>query len=262
MLKLSNDTDYVKNLQWTPHPRCVVLTDAVVQDVVDNCAQAGNFQAFTVDTTFNVGPFYVTTSTYKHLKLIDRRSGKHPNLPGPALFHTRQDTGQFTYFAQTLAENNRGIGNILAVGSDLCTTYCTGFAPVCPLARVVVCKKHAEDAVKRKLDELGITGQDREQCLTDVFGNERKKVLGLIDSESPEDFDDKLLVLMDKWINLFPQFADYFRSSLAKEMKTKMILSVRREVGLGDEFFYDNATESINHRYKVDTDLKSINLIP
>ena len=34
-------------------------------------------------------------------------------------------------------------------------------------------------------------------------------------------------------------------------MKEKMILSVRRQAGLGDEFFFDNASESINHRYKV-----------
>lgn len=141
LLKLSSDNEFMHNLQWTPHPRAVVPTDSVVQDIVDNCTRPDSFQPFTIDTTFNIGPFYVTTTTYKHLKLIDKRSGKNPNLPGPALFHARQNTGQFTYFAQTLNEMNGGISNILAIGSDHCNAFSDGLRTVCPLARVLICKK-------------------------------------------------------------------------------------------------------------------------
>ena len=120
-------------------------------------------------------------------------------------------------------------------------------------------KKHVEDDVIRKLAELGVVGPAREEILKDIFGNEKEKVLGLIDSESEESFDDKLLALIAEWdkreetskANKEPAFSTYFKSHIAKEMKRKMILPVRRQAGLGDEFFYDNATESINHRFKV-----------
>lgn len=48
--------------QWTPHPRMVVLTENIVQDV-DFCMNPESFSQFTIDTTFNVGTFYVTTTT-------------------------------------------------------------------------------------------------------------------------------------------------------------------------------------------------------
>jgi hypothetical protein len=77
---------------------------------------------------------------------VDECSKKSLLLPGPALFHAKQDTGQFLYFAQTLQEVNQDIGDILAIGSD----RFKGFAKVCPVAQVIVCKKNAEDDVTRK----------------------------------------------------------------------------------------------------------------
>ena len=259
LLQMSKEGQYICNLQWTPSPRMVVLTENVVQDVVDFCTDPETFTPFTIDTTFNVGPFYVTTTTYKHLKLVDQRSGKNPSLPGPALFHVKQDTGQFLYFAQTLQERNRNVGDILAIGSDRFKGYANGFATVCPVARVIVCKKHAEDDVDRKLSSLGITGEARNKFKKDIFGSEASKEKGLIDSLSAAEFDSKLLLLRPEWEKremearqtTNPEFVHYFDVHLAQEMKEKMILSVRREAGLGDEFFFDNASESINHRFKV-----------
>ena len=43
-----------------------------------------------------------------------------------------------------------------------------------------------------------------------------------------------------------PDFARYFTTYVAEEMKEKMLLPIRREAGLGDGFFYDNAVESMN----------------
>ena len=259
LLQMAKEKQYIRNLQWTPEPRMVVLTDNVLQDVVDSCTNPEKFTPFTIDTTFNVGSFYVTTTTYKHLKLIDHRTGKHPSLPGPALFHRRQDTGQFLYFAQTLQEVNNDVADILAIGSDRFKGYSNGFASVCPVARVIVCKKHAEDDIDRKLTSLGISGKSRDDFMRDIFGRESTKEKGLIDSLSEEEFDSKLLKLRQKWekremearSTSKPEFVHHFDVYVAQEMKEKMILSVRRQAGLGDEFFFDNASESINHRYKV-----------
>lgn len=195
LLQMAKEKQYIRNLQWTPEPRMVVLTENVLQDVVDSCTNPEMFTPFTIDTTFKVGSFYVTTTTYKHLKLIDHRTGKHPSLRGPALFHRRQDTGQFLYFAQTLHEVNNDIADILAIGSDRFKGYSNGFASVCPVARVIVCKKHAEDDINRKLTSLGINGKARDNFMRDIFGRESSKEKGLIDSLSGEEFDSKLLKL-------------------------------------------------------------------
>ena len=259
LLNLSKDgKNGVTNLQWTPSPRFAVLDEEVVQEIVENCTSPTDFGPFMMDTTFNVGQFYVTTTCYTNLKLIDSRTGKHPSLPGPALFHQHQDTGQFRYFAQSLQEMNPDISNIRVIGSDRFNGFSTGFGAVCPIATVIVCKKHAEDDVDRKLTSLGITGSSRDEFMADIFGRERTKEVGLIDSKSPEDLDTKLFALEKVWneremecrSTSNPEFLDYFKSYVMKDMKEKMILPVRRNAGLGNEFFYDNATESINHRYK------------
>ena len=79
----------------------------------------------------NVGSFYVTNTTYKHLKLIDHRTGRLLSPPGPALFHCRQDTGQFLYFTQTVQEVNNNVGDIIVIGSDHLKGYSNAFASVC-----------------------------------------------------------------------------------------------------------------------------------
>ena len=259
LLQMAKEKQYIRNLQWTPEPRMVFLTENVLQDVVDSCTNPEMFTPFTIDTTLNVGSFYVTTRTYKHLKLIDHRTGKHPSLPGPALFHRRQDTGLFLYFAQTLQEVNNRIADILAIGSDCFKGYSNGFASVCPVARVIVCKKHAEDDIDQKLTSLDINGKARDNFMRDIFGRESSKEKGLIDSLSEEEFDSKLLKLRPQWekremeacSTSKPEFVHYFDVYVAQEMKEKMILSVRRQAGLGDKFFFDNTSESINHHYKV-----------
>ena len=101
---------------------------------------------------------------------------------------------------------------------------------------------------------LGIGPQARGEYLKDIFGDHKQNMAGLIDASSAEDFDTKLHSLTSVWEEQEkeargtsqPEFSRYFTTYLAEEMKEKMILPVRREAGLGDEFFYDNAVESIN----------------
>ena len=135
LLQMVKERQYICNPQWTPEPRLVVLTDNVVQDVVDHCTNPEMFTLFTIDTTFNVGLFYVTNTTYRHLRLIDHHTGRLLSQPGPALFHRRQDTGQFLYFAQTVQKVNNNIGDIIAIGSDHLKGYSNGFASVCDCLR-------------------------------------------------------------------------------------------------------------------------------
>ena len=36
-----------------------------------------------IDVTYNIGDFYITTTSYQHLSMIDKSTGKHPTFPGP-----------------------------------------------------------------------------------------------------------------------------------------------------------------------------------
>ncbi len=65
LLNLSKDgKNGVTNLQWTPSPQFAVLDEEVVQEIVENCTSPADFGPFMMDTTFNVGQFYVTTTCF------------------------------------------------------------------------------------------------------------------------------------------------------------------------------------------------------
>ena len=81
----------IKGLQWRPSPRVVYVEDWQMAEIVENCCQPDSTCVLSIDTTFNVGQFYVTSTTYQNAKFVNQRTGKLANLPGPALFHVRQD---------------------------------------------------------------------------------------------------------------------------------------------------------------------------
>ena len=77
------------------------------------------FGIFSVDTTtYNLGDFYVTLTTYPHLMLQDVNTGKHPTMVGPVLVHQQTDFSSFNYFISTLISHSKHLRNILCFGTD------------------------------------------------------------------------------------------------------------------------------------------------
>ena len=83
--------------------------------------------------------------------------------------------------------------------------------------------------------------------LKDVFGSVEDGEKGLVDSGNLVEFDERLQVLKAV---LNPEFWDYFVTYVADDMKEGMAPEIRRIIGLKDDFYYDNALECQNFRYK------------
>ena len=95
LLALPKDTPYVKNLQWTPSPRVVFCTDEQLHEIVKECCSTKSQSILAIDTTYNVGDFYVTSTSYQSSKFIHSRTGKLAVLPGPAMLHIRRSEKGF-----------------------------------------------------------------------------------------------------------------------------------------------------------------------
>ena len=238
----------MRNVQVGQGVRAVLPTKEQLADVVRFCSNPEEYGIFGIDVTYNIGDFYVTTTTYKHLSLIDKATGNHPVFPGPMMVHTDEKQETLHYFASTTREVNSDIENILFVGSDRQRSIENGLAPQLPIAHFLVCKKHVEDNIKMKMAALGI--QEKANYLIEIFGDRTSR--GLIDSESREEFESRLLQLKDVWENrpTGDEFYTNLVAHIAEDMKCKMILPIRRTAGLGDKFFYNNSTESINSSLK------------
>ena len=247
LISLSNN-GFVRNVQVGQGVRAVLATEEQFADVVRFCCNPEEYGIFGIDVTYNIGDFYVTTTTHEHLALIDKATGNHPVFPGPMMVHTDEKQETFPCFASTMREVNSDIENVLFVGSDQQRSIENGLAPQLPIAHFLVCKKHVKDNIKMKMAALGI--QDKANYLIEIFGDRTSR--GLIDSESREEFESRLLQLKDVWEKrpTGNEFYTYFVAHIAEDMKCKMILPIRRAAGLGDKFFYNNSTESINSSLK------------
>lgn len=82
---------------------------------------------------------------------------------------------------------------------------------------------------------------------------------GLIDNDSPEEFDCKLLQAQHRWDSLEsmekmgvdPGFPRYFTTSVADSMREGTITFIRKVAGIGDNLYFNNASESLHFQYKL-----------
>ncbi|KAK2554876.1 hypothetical protein P5673_023542 [Acropora cervicornis] len=237
----------LRDLQWTPAPRIVYAEDWQMVEIVQNCCQVNSASVLSIDTTFNVGKFYVTSTTYQNRNFINQRTGKCSNLPGPALFHVRQDESQFFYFSYTLLEVNYEFEKVRFIGGDRDKAQ-KGFLKPLKGVTYLPCKKHLQENMKAKMQSLQLSGTEKNTIMEHVFGNELAQRKGLVDCDSAEEFEGMMAEVSGMWNE---DFASYFKEYVADDLKKGMAPKTRRAIGLKDDFFYNNAAECHNFRYKI-----------
>lgn len=224
-----------------------------------NCCNPENFVLFSIDTTYNVGEFYVTSTAYPHIKLQSRATGAAPYLSGPAMLHVKQDESQFLNFGHTLIEKQPELDGILFIGLNRSRAQENGLSRLFRVSRFLPCTKHVQDNVKTKLAILQLSEGLEREIMKDIFGDEKRMERGLIDSKSPEEFDCKLLEAQRRWDSLEcmekmfaePAFSKYFNSCVAESMREGIITSVRKAAGIGENLYFNNALESLHFQYKL-----------
>ena len=143
----------LRGLQWTPAPRIVYAEDWQMVEIVQNCCQVNSASVLSIDTTFNFGTFFVNSTIYQNRNFINQRTGKCSNLPGPALFHVRQDESHFFYFSYTLLEVNYEFEKVRFIGGDRDKTQ-KGFLKPLKGVTYLPCKKHLQENMKAKMQSL------------------------------------------------------------------------------------------------------------
>ena len=228
-----------------------------------------HFTILTADTTFNLGEFYVTPTSYHHLMLEDVRSRKHPIILGPVLVHQQKDFSSFNYFASTLVIHDRRIRNVLAFGTDGDKAVVEAFAHNFPFAlQLLRCFVHLRRNVEEKLHSIGFPTKTAATFLADIFGQQVGAVYkeGLVDCGSEEEYDAALHNLEPIWntreqpyaTSSGPQFYGFFCQYQSNVVKYHMRRDVREAAGLGapPSTFTTNSSESINAVLKRKVDYK------
>ena len=178
-LEASQLKPFMRRIQVTPEPSCIVASDRQLKDLVRLCTT--QFRQFhpasllCIDTTFNNGNFSVTPTTYKHKILVDRHYGKEPTLLGPTIIHMQTKAESYKFFGSSIVSLDDELSNILAIDSDRDVVLRKGFSSCFPIATQLCCKDHPEQDIRRKMRDLRI-GQFHEKIfLEEIFGSEAKK---------------------------------------------------------------------------------------
>ena len=253
---------FVRDVKAAPDPQCVMAFDWQVNDLVRFLTVEGNFSVFTADTTYNIGDFYVTPTTYKHMMLMDIVSKKHPTMAGPVLVHQRKNFAAFNYFASTLVSFNKKLQGLLAFGTDGDEALIEALSHNFPFAIQLRCFLHMKRNIHSKLGERGLPSSVSEEFLSDISGKHvySRYEEGLVDAVSSVDFESRLQNCKDAWNArevkyLRPgqaSFFDYFVQQYSKVFVNTMLKSTRTAAGLGypPETFTTNSSKSLNATIK------------
>ena len=152
-----------------PAPRVVFSTDDQIKDIIEECCNHNTTSIPLIDTTFNVGDFYVSSTIYQSSKFCYVDTGKRANLPTPAMFHVTRTKKDYQAFCHALLEINENIELVNYVGDDRDKAQ-AGFMIPLKGATFFPCMKHVQDEVARKLTALELSSL-KAAILADIFGS-------------------------------------------------------------------------------------------
>ena len=75
---------FVRKVTGTPEPMTVLTFNWSLDDIERFCTKQQQCTVLSIDPTFNLGDFFVTVTTYRHM-LLKNSSGNHPVMVGPIL---------------------------------------------------------------------------------------------------------------------------------------------------------------------------------
>lgn len=249
---------FVRDVKAAPEPQCVLFTDWQLNDLARFITKPSQFCVFTADTTYNLGDFYVTPTTYQHLMLEDTVSQKHPFFLGPILIHQRKNFSSFNYLVSTLVGFNKKLQDVQVFGTDGDPALIEAFSHNFHSAKQLRCFIHLKKNIAEKLRDRGIPSSETQEFLADIFGRRSGITFeeGLVDSSDGDDFDVRLASCELVWSAREGPYArqgqvsffDYFKMQYSSVIRNTMLKDLRTFAGLGSPpgSFTTNGCESLN----------------
>ncbi|CAC5364286.1 unnamed protein product [Mytilus coruscus] len=236
----------------------VLASEKQLMDLDTFCTHQLHFSVFSVDSTFNIGNYYVTNTCFENLRVVHasgKYKGRHPLEMGPTFVHTHRDENSYLRFFSAL---DRMIPNfryqMQAIGSDGDEATMNAIAVSFTSESFVnlLCVSHKKENIEYKLKEMKSATPAIRHIVSDIFGTNVDSMLyqkGLIDSETTSEFDSRLRDLKTTWDHLVPTFHAWFVSNESEKFKSHLIKAVTDQAQL-DGHFSNNRVESTNNNVK------------
>ncbi len=212
-------------------------------DIERFCCSESQTTVLGIDPTFNIMENSVTVTTYRHLLLEKKTDGKSPVFIGPVMAHSKKETNTYYSFFSGLVSKRPGIRRLKACGTDGETALCNGLRLTFEEAIGLRCFIHMRDNIERKMHDLGLSQDQQQKIIQDIFGTSEPGNTGLLDLEDVHNFDSQVLCAKRHWPH---DFSKYF-SKISDTLKESMMKSVREAAGLpAGKWYTTNDNEGIN----------------
>jgi len=254
---------FVRLVSGAPEPMTVLTFNWSLNDVERFCTTDKQSTVLCVDPTFNLGDFYVTVTTYRHL-MLRNSNGNHPVMMGPIFIHQQKKFETYHFFASALVGLKPSLRRLVSFGTDGEKALSSAFSTVFEKSVHLRCFLHFKGNLESRLREYGIPKHMQVEFLRDIFGDPTNAEDGLVDAECDDDFEGILLSLEKIWnereklYNDPPLFFQWFVQNCKSEVKETMIKQLRVKAGLGNppDPFYTNDVESQNRVIKHQNEYK------
>ena len=201
--KNGKDSVFIRECRIHPDFLVILASDRQLQDLKHFCTNPHEFCIFGVDPTFNIFEenISLTVTTYRNLKLHKDATKKPPVFIGPVLMHQRKDWKTYARFANSLTIECPELEGLLACGTDGEKALIDGLKRNFRFALFLRCFIHFKDNVQRQLSERGLPSDIKSKFLSEIFGKQEEstKYAGLVDCDTEDEFDAKLMALKSEW---------------------------------------------------------------
>ena len=199
----SSDAIFIRECRVHPDFLAILATNRQLDDLKRFCTNPKDFCIFGVDPTFNIFEenISLTVTTYRNLKLHNKSTNRPPVFIGPLLMHQHKDWKTYARFGNFLTTECPELEGLLACGTDGEKALIDGLKRNFRLALFLRCFSHFRDNLRRELKKRGIPTNVIEEFIAEIFGKQQGNILyqGLVDCNSKDEFDEKLVGLKEKW---------------------------------------------------------------
>eukprot|EP00112_Aurelia_sp_Birch-Aquarium-sp1_P000453 Seg1043.4 transcript_id=Seg1043.4/GoldUCD/mRNA.D3Y31 product="hypothetical protein" protein_id=Seg1043.4/GoldUCD/D3Y31 len=236
--------------------KVVLFTDTQVDDIINFCCndRDGYKSLLYADITFELGPFFLLTTSYTNTALIDRKSGCPPAMIGPMMLCLLKDKETYLTLFQKLNSKAPALQLYLqGYSTDSEKALQQALAHEFPRSLQFLCYIHAKRNINDKCrSKLNLSQQLTNEILADIFSQS-----GLVYCQSTMEFREMVERLKMKWDSLEerertckPQFSEYFEKYKETDILNHMLVKTVTDAGFGTNLQSNNIPESLNAKIK------------
>ena len=232
---------YIRNVLMAPEKIISLMTDRQLNDIVRFCTKPHAISILGIDPTYNLGPCYVTITTYRHL-LFSTEDGVLPVMLGTALIHTKNEYSSYFQLPSEMLRLEPKVKNITVFGRDIEKNVYQPFEDLSPSAHHLLCELHMKDNTWAKLTKANLNTSQVDAVMKDIFDRKIGEVVHSLNAEHYDKMAEELFVKWNKnYVDSTKDFLLYFKSKKSQLIKNRL-------VGLGypPKPYTQNANECVN----------------